>query len=156
MHADAAHLIVNMYVLYTFGSAVEHNFELLFGPLWAAYFLVLYVGGMFLSALPGFIRHRNNYNYHGVGASGAVSAVVFSFILMQPDTNLTLIFLPFFSLPAIVFGLLYLGLEIYLDKNKRSPIAHSAHYVGGIFGLVYTAALEPKLLILLWEWIQSF
>jgi len=150
IHADWGHLAVNMFVLYQFGKLVEAYYAALFGEKWMFYFGMLYLGGILFSAIPGYARNRNNYNYHGVGASGAVSALVFSFILMEPMAPLGIIFIPI-RMPAFVFGLLYLALEMYLDRNKRSPIAHSAHYFGGIFGLVFTAALEPQLILRFFE-----
>jgi membrane associated rhomboid family serine protease len=147
VHADGFHLIVNMYVLYHFGKLVEHQYAQLFGAMWVEHFILLYLGGMLFSAIPGYARNRANYNYHGVGASGAVSALVFAFILIEPLKSLTLVFLPFFGLPAWIFGLLYLVYEIYMDRNKKSPIAHSAHYFGAIFGVLYTAAMKPELIL---------
>lgn len=146
-HADGFHLIVNMYVFYTFGKTVEAQFEMLFGGRWIAYFLLLYLGGILFSTIPGYARNRNNYNYHAVGASGAVSAVVFAYILINPMNKLGLIFIPGLGIPAILFGLLYLVYEIYMDRNRKGPIAHSAHYFGAIFGLVYTAMLKPELIL---------
>jgi membrane associated rhomboid family serine protease len=146
VHADAPHLLVNMYVLYTFGKLVEHDYALLFDARAPYYFALLFLGGILFSTIPGYARHRENYNYHGVGASGAVSAVVFAYILMQPDQPMGLLFIPGLELPAIVFGGAYLLLEVYLDRNRSSRIAHSAHYFGGIFGIVFTAAMEPMLI----------
>lgn len=151
VHADGFHLVVNMYVLYSFGKTVENDFAALFGDLWIPYFITLYLGGILFSTLPGYARHRDDYNYHGVGASGAVSAVVFSFILIRPMQPLGLIFIPGFDLPAIVFGLLYLAAEVYLDRNRRGNIAHSAHYFGGIYGMLLTAILEPQLVTRFFE-----
>lgn len=146
IHADWGHLAVNMYVLYQFGRLVESYYEVLFPDQWQIYFILLYIGGILFSTIPGYARNKENYNYHGVGASGAVSAVVFSFILMEPMAPLGIIFIPI-SMPAIVFGLLYLGLEIYLDRNRKSNIAHSAHYFGGLFGVVFTIIIKPELVL---------
>jgi len=145
IHADWGHLAINMFVLYQFGKTVEVAFESLFGSIWMLYFAMLYVGGILFSSLPGYARNRGNHNYHGVGASGAVSAIVYAFILIQPTAQLGLLFIPF-RLPAWLFGLLYLALEYYLDKNSNSHIAHSAHYYGAVFGVVFTFLLEPELL----------
>lgn len=146
VHADWGHLAVNMYVLYQFGKLVESYFEVMFPDMWQIYFVLLYVGGILFSTIPGYARNRENYGYHGVGASGAVSAIVYSFILMEPMAPLGIIFIPI-SMPAIVFGLLYLVLEIYLDRNRKSNIAHSAHYFGGLFGVFFTAIVEPDLVL---------
>ena len=139
VHADGYHLVVNMYVLYAFGKLVESGFAEHFGQMAVPYFVLLYVGGILFSSIPGFVRNRENYNYHGVGASGAVSAIVFAFILMEPFAPLSLIFIPFFGL--------YLVYEVYMDRNRQSNIAHSAHYFGAIFGIVFTAAMKPDLIL---------
>lgn len=146
IHADWGHLVINMFVLYQFGKYVEGAFAALFPEKWILYFIMLYLGGILFSSLPGFARHRENYAYHGVGASGAVSAIVYAFILIEPTAPLGIIFIPI-HIPAWIFGLLYLGLEYYLDKNSKSHIAHSAHYFGAIFGVVFTFVLEPQLLL---------
>lgn len=146
LHADWGHLVVNMFVFYQFGKMVESYFELFFGPRWIVYFCLLYLGGILFSTIPGYARNRTNYNYHAVGASGAVSAIVYAFILMEPMAPLGLFLIPF-RIPAWIFGLLYLALEYYLDKNSKSNVAHSAHYFGAIFGLLFTFILKPELLL---------
>ena len=151
VHADGFHLVVNMYVLYTFGKTVEVQYGKLFGDLWIPIFLLLYFGGVLFSTIPGYVRNKDNYNYHGVGASGAVSAIVFTYILINPMQPLGLIFIPGFDLPAVAFGLLYLIYEVYMDRNRKSAIAHSAHYFGAIFGVIFTASMKPELIIRLWN-----
>ena len=146
IHADWGHLVINMFVLYQFGKFVEGAFAALFPDKWVLYFLMLYVGGILFSTIPGYARNRMNYAYHGVGASGAVSAIVYAFILIDPMAPLGIILIPI-HIPAWIFGLPYLGLEYYLDKNSKSHIAHSAHYFGAVFGLVFTFILEPALLL---------
>lgn len=146
VHADWGHLVVNMFVFYQFGKLVESYFEMLFGPKWIVYFCLLYLGGILFSTIPGYARNRSNYHYHAVGASGAVSAVVYAFILMEPMAPLGLFLIPF-RIPAWIFGLLYLALEYYLDKNSKSRVAHSAHYFGAVFGLIFTFILKPELVL---------
>lgn len=146
VHADWGHLAVNMFVLYQFGKLVEQYYQALFVDKWLIYFTILYLGGILFSTIPGYVRNRNNFHYHAVGASGAVSAVVYAFIVMEPMAPLGIIFIPI-RMPAIVFGLLYLALEYYLDKNSKSPIAHSAHYFGAIYGAILTLILKPDLIL---------
>lgn len=146
IHADWGHLVINMFVLYQFGKFVEGAFATLFPGKWILYYILLYLGGILFATLPGYARHRSNYQYHGVGASGAVSAVVYAYILIDPMASLGIIFIPI-SMPAWLFGLIYLGVEYYLDKNAKSNIAHSAHYFGAIYGLILTFILEPQLLL---------
>ena len=150
IHADWGHLVINMFVLYQFGRMVEFFYADLFYEKWPLYFGMLYLGGILFSTLPAYARHRSNYTYHGVGASGAVSAVVYAFILFEPMAPLGIIFIPI-RIPAWIFGLLYLGVEYYLDRNSKSHIAHSAHFMGAVFGAVFTFILEPQLLFRFFE-----
>jgi len=146
VHADYAHLGVNMFVLYQFGRLVEQYYAYAFGGDWMIYFALLYFGGILFSSIPGFARNRTNYTYHGVGASGAVSAIVYAFIIMEPTAPLGIMFIPI-HIPAWIFGLLYLALEYYLDKNKNSRIAHSAHYFGAVYGACFTFISEPQFIL---------
>lgn len=151
LHADWGHLAVNMYVLYAFGRMVEDHFQYYFHGRWVLYYSMLYLGGILFSALPGFSRNKDNPSYHAVGASGAVSAIVFAFILIEPFGKLGLLLFPFFKLPAYAFGLIYLAAEIYLDRRGGSRIAHSAHYFGAIFGLILTFILKPDFLFRIFQ-----
>lgn len=140
VHGGMMHLLVNMYVLWMFGTAVEKAYGALTGmdPLFP--YLLLYLGGVVLSSLPGYFKHRQDPQYRAVGASGATSAVVFSFILLHPDTKLMLIFLPI-PMAAWIFGGLYLAYEWYMSKRGRDGIAHDAHYFGALYGIAFTALL---------------
>ncbi|MDP4662263.1 MAG: rhomboid family intramembrane serine protease [Salibacteraceae bacterium] len=146
LHADFTHLAVNMYVLYYFGNSVFEAYDYYFQGNGLIYFGLLYLGGILFSAIPGYTQNRSNYAYHAVGASGAVSAVVYAFIVMFPFAEMNLMFIPI-DFPAWVFGIGYLALEIYLDKNSKSNIAHSAHYFGGIYGLLLTIFLHPEFIL---------
>lgn len=146
IHADWMHLFVNMFVLYNFGSNVEKIFLGLFGVKGKLYFLLLYIGGVLFASLPGLRNHQNNPRYNAVGASGAVSAVLFSSIVFMPMSKIYLFFIPI-GIPAFIFGAIYLAYEVYASKNSSDHIAHDAHYVGAIFGVVFTIILEPKLVL---------
>lgn len=143
VHGGIMHLLVNMYVLWMFGSAVEAAFGEVTGrdPLFA--FLALYLGGIILSSVPGYFKYRQTPAYRAVGASGATSAVVFAFILLHPDTKLMLIFLPV-PMAAWIFGGLYLLYEWYMSRRGGDNIAHDAHYFGALYGVAYTAVLVPQ------------
>ncbi|MFT3885874.1 MAG: rhomboid family intramembrane serine protease [Flavobacteriales bacterium] len=141
IHGGVMHLVVNMYVLWMFGSAVEDAFGALGGGM-AAY-LALYIGGLVLSAVPGYFKYRDDPNYRAVGASGATSAVVFAFILLNPSAKLMLIFLPI-PMAAWLFGLLYLAYEWYMSKQDRDGIAHDAHYFGALYGIAFTALVDRQ------------
>ncbi|PCJ84540.1 MAG: rhomboid family intramembrane serine protease [Flavobacteriales bacterium] len=147
VHADWMHLIVNMYVLYEFGRVVEFGYFYYFGNTTPFIFILLYVLGILFSALPAYRKHKHHAHYNAVGASGAVSAVVFTSIMLLPAQKLGLLIIPFFHLPAIVFGFLYLAFEYYMDKRSPDNIAHDAHFWGAIFGVVFTTVLEPEIAV---------
>jgi membrane associated rhomboid family serine protease len=142
VHGSIMHLLVNMYVLWMFGTAVEGAYAELTGKDPMVPYLILYLGGIVLSSLPAYFKHKHDPEYRSVGASGATSAVVFSFILLHPDTKLMLIFLPI-PLAAWIFGGLYLAYEWYMSRQGRDGIAHDAHYFGALYGIAFTALLDP-------------
>jgi membrane associated rhomboid family serine protease len=140
IHADIAHLAFNMITLYFFGRAMEVFFIAKIGKIG---FLLFYIAGIIVSEIPSFIRHRNNYHYRSLGASGAVTAVLFSFILLAPWQTLYVFFLP---VPAIIFAALYVGYSIYMDRKGGDNVNHSAHLWGAVWGVVFTIFMEPNVL----------
>lgn len=145
IHADYMHLGFNMYVFYQFGKLVERQYAML-TPQSEIMFTVLYIGGALFASIPSLQKHKDNYGYRAVGASGAVAAVLFAFILINPTAPLSFFFIPI-RIPAWLIGVGYLAVEYYLDKRKTSNdrIAHDAHYWGAIFGLTFTLLVEPSL-----------
>jgi membrane associated rhomboid family serine protease len=139
VHADFAHLLFNMFTFFSFGAYMERLFTSRIGALGYAAF---YAAGIVISALPSFLRHRDDAGYRSLGASGAVSAVLFAYILIKPWS---MIFVFAFPVPAIVFALVYLGYTIYMDRRQADRINHSAHLWGAIYGILFTLALEPGL-----------
>lgn len=144
LHAGWAHLFINMFVLYSFGDAVLERFDSLFGYKAYFYFLLLYAGGIIFSVLFDFGKHKDNPDYTAVGASGAVSAVVFSSIILHPTGSLYLFPLPF-PIPSVVFGVLYLVYSAYMARRGGDNIGHNAHFWGAIYGIILTVALKPSL-----------
>ena len=143
IHADHMHLIFNMYVLYSFGNIVELKLNFDYGDtLGMLYYVGLYIGGLLFATLPSVRKHSDNPIYRSLGASGAVSSVLFAFIIFFPLQDLQFIFIPFIDIPAYIIGALYLAFETYSNKNGRSNIAHDAHIAGAIFGIVYIIALD--------------
>jgi membrane associated rhomboid family serine protease len=134
IHADPPHLLFNMFSLYSFGGLVEDKFTSLFGSLGPMLFVALYVVSQFLCLLPTFTKHKNDYHYRSLGASGAVSAVIFAGIFLYPLAKMGLLFIPI-GIPAFIFGFLYLGITAYLDRKGGSSINHSAHLFGAIAGI---------------------
>lgn len=140
------HLIFNMYVLYSFGSVVESFLAQIVGSFASLLYLFIYFGGVVAATIPSLIKHKDNYGYNSVGASGAVSAVLFSAIAFMPlQGGIGIIFIPI-SLPPIVFGVLYIAYEMYMDKRGGSNVAHDAHIGGAAFGFLFTLLFIPSVL----------
>ena len=138
LHADLMHLAFNMYTLYIFSPVV-------FGYLGDFSFLMIYLISLFSGSLLTLYFHKNDYNYRAIGASGAVTGVLYAAILMQPDMGLYLFFIPI-AIPAYLFGIGYLLYSIYGMKAKNDNIGHTAHFGGAIGGFAYTLLREPRLL----------
>lgn len=143
VHADSIHLLVNMFTFYSFGTYMEKVFPL-FGLSSLAY-LGLYFGGMIVASLYDLVAYRDNPNFASIGASGAVSAVLFTSILFDPFGKI--LFFAILPIPGIVFGVLYLLYCQYMSRQSRDQINHNAHFWGALFGFVYPILLEPQILI---------
>lgn len=136
IHADYTHLFVNMIVLYSFGEVLEFHFEKYFGGKASIYFGVLYVFGIILAHIPSYFQNLENPAYNSLGASGAVSAVTFACILINPLDPIYLFFAV--PIPGILFGVFYMVYSFYAAKKMQDNINHSAHITGAIFGIVLT------------------
>lgn len=138
LHADFTHLFFNMFTLLLFGSAIEkvliNNFD---SGLGAFFYLLLYILALPASILPSYFKEKNNSSYRSLGASGAVSAIVFSYILIFPMQGMGLMFIPVY-LPAFLFGFIYIAISIFLERKQVGNINHMAHIVGGVFGVLFT------------------
>lgn len=142
IHADFTHLLFNMFVLYSFGQSLEFFLGSHFpAGIAKVHFVIIYIaGGLFATVWP-YSKHQDNRSYMSLGASGAVSAVVFACILWNPTMELRFIFIPI-PIKAWLFGLLYLAFEYYMAKRGNSHIGHDAHFGGAIFGIVYTLLIN--------------
>ena len=140
VHADGTHLLFNMFTLFFFGRAIEDFYRPYLGGLG---FVLFYLAALIVSMLPSYLKHKNDPNYLSLGASGAVSAVLFAYILFAPWN---LIFVFFIPVPAIIYAVLYTAYSIYSAKRGQDNINHSAHLWGAAFGVVATIAIEPALM----------
>jgi membrane associated rhomboid family serine protease len=144
LHGDWMHLLVNMYVFYIFGGLTERIFQSVMGTMKGGlYFLLLYVGGVLFATLPAYKKHCDNHYYNSVGASGAVSAILFASIVLLPTNSIYLFFIPI-PIPAFIFGALYLAYEHYMDKRSQDNVAHDAHFWGALFGVLLTIIVVPN------------
>jgi membrane associated rhomboid family serine protease len=138
IHKDWMHLFFNMLSFYFFAFQLE--------PVLGHWqFAVLYVASLILSDMPSVMKHRENYNYYSLGASGAVSAVVFSAILYNPLGQMMILPLPI-PIPAVIFGVLYLVYCSYASKYSRDNVNHDAHFYGALSGLMITIIFHPGIL----------
>lgn len=137
IHADFMHLAFNMYTFYLFGDIVERSFMEIFPVYGKALYIICYVLALIVCLLPTYFAHRDNYNYRSLGASGAVSAIIFVGIFLYPKMGMGVFPIQFLHIPAFIFGPLYLIVSAYLAKKGRGNINHSAHIWGAIFGIVF-------------------
>ncbi|NCI46443.1 rhomboid family intramembrane serine protease [Sediminibacterium sp. WSJ-3] len=141
IHADFLHLAFNMYTFYLFGGIVEGAFEDIFLEKGRALYAVGYVLALIVCLLPTYFQHKDNYHYRSLGASGAVSAVIFMGIFLHPTMGMGIFPIPF-RMPAFIFGPLYLIISAYLAKKGHGNINHSAHIWGAVFGVVYLVIIS--------------
>lgn len=141
IHADWGHLIFNMIALYSFGPAMESHFA---GRIGAIGYLVFYLSAVVIAILPTYVRHKQDASYRSLGASGAVSAVLFAFILLDPWAGIYVFLIPV-AIPAFLFAGLYLGYTIWMDKRGGDNVNHSAHLWGALYGVGFTLLLNPEL-----------
>ncbi len=154
-HADFLHLFVNMFVMLSFGRAVENYYSLVFGQYsdWA--FLLLYISSIFAANVSTLYKYQNNSAYNALGASGAVSAILFTSILFNPFNKIYLYGI--IGLPGILLGAIYLGYSYYMSKKQSDHINHEAHFYGAVYGILFTLALKPKVInIFIYEMLHAF
>lgn len=138
VHADWMHLLFNMITLYFFGRFVEDKFSGMVGP---AMYVVFYLSAIVVAILPSYLRNRKNSGYVSLGASGAVSAVLFAFVLLDPWSWIIVFVIP---VPAVVYAIAYVGYSYWMDKRGGDNINHSAHLSGAIYGLLFMLLMDPS------------
>ncbi len=146
LHADFMHLFVNMLSLFFFGPNVERAFcnDLIFGPtMGKVNYVLLYIGALLFSSLITFFREKDNRYYNALGASGAVSAVVYAAILLFPTSTISI----FFAIPmqAWIYGILYLVYSSYMSKKQMDNVGHDAHFWGAAYGFLLPLLMKPAL-----------
>jgi len=145
VHNNWQHLLFNMFTFFFMGVHVERIFKIHFTDHYISTYLLIYIGGAIFASLYSLFTQRKNNSYIAVGASGAVSAIVFSFILFEPLEKMYLFALPI-GIPSFIFGLLFIIASLYLAKKNNDAIAHDAHISGAIWGFILPIILQPSLL----------
>ncbi|MBK9319653.1 MAG: rhomboid family intramembrane serine protease [Bacteroidetes bacterium] len=153
IHADFMHLFFNLFAFYGFGMAVENYYAAIFEEKGIFFYLLLYLGAIVIANGPSLNKNKDNHYYNSLGASGAVSAVIFAAILFQPWSKIY--FFGVIGIPGILMGPLYLFIEYRMGKQGGTGINHDAHFWGAIFGLLFTLALKPKLLLYFFDQLMS-
>ena len=146
LHADPMHLLFNMITLYFFGPVIE-------SVIGSQSFFIVYLAALIGGSLFALFRHRNDYNYSALGASGAVSGIVFSFCLFAP---FALIFVFFIPVPAILYAVLFMLYSLYGMGRNNDNIGHDAHLAGAVIGVEATILVEPRSLAIFIGQITSF
>lgn len=158
LHADWMHLFINMFVLYSFGNSVESIFKqlaaegIIKSPVLS--FVILYFASMIFATIISIKKQKDNYWYNSVGASGAVSAIVFTHIFFFPLRAIELYAI--IPIPGIVLGLAYLAYSHYMSKRGKDNINHDAHFIGAVFGFLFPIVLEPKLINIFLDRLFNF
>jgi len=155
IHANSAHLIFNMIALYFFGRNVEYKFSNLFGGEGTILFIVFYILGIIISDIPSYIKYKDLPAYNSLGASGGVSAIVFSSIMFFPLDPIYIMFIPI-GIPGFILGTLYIIYSYYQGKRMGDNINHDAHLWGALFGVVFTIILVPGVVPSFFEQVFSF
>ena len=160
LHADLTHLLFNLFAFYSFSPIVLREYVSTYGlGAGIGCFLLLYLGGIIVSDIPTYLRHRHNPEYRSLGASGGVSSVVFASVLLFPVApaggGIYIFPLPI-PIQPFVFGLLYLGYSYYMSRRQADNINHDAHFYGALYGVVLTLALMPSSALEFWQQVQSY
>ena len=153
IHADFTHLFFNLFSFFFFGIQLEDKFNELFPSFASELYILFYVLAIVAADLPTFNKHKNNPNYNSLGASGAVSAVIFAGILFYPLDPIYLFGV--LKIPGIIYAGLFTWYSIEMDKRSRDFVNHSAHLYGGLFGIMAMTLLYPKVWISFVEQIMS-
>lgn len=154
IHSNYMHLLFNMFTLYFFGPVIEQAYASLYGGAGIWIFLALYFVGMIIADIPTYLKNRHNPNYNSLGASGAVSAVVFSSIMFYPLNEICLFAI--LCLPGFILGVLYLLYSYFQGKRMADNINHDAHLYGALFGIVFTVAIWPGIIPHFFSQLSNF
>lgn len=154
LHGGWLHLLINMFVFWQFGMIVESAYESFFGPtMGKVWFIVLYITTIVVADLSTYMKHKENYGFSSIGASGAVSGILFIYILMMPWNTLYL--WGIIPIPALLVGVGYLWYSHHAAGQAGSRIDHDAHFYGAVYGIVFTLILKPEMALHFWRAVQN-
>ena len=149
IHGDYIHLAFNCIALFTFGLALEEKFfpEQFGEKMGKLYYILLFTGGIYAASFTEYFRNRKNPNYSSLGASGAISSIMFCYIMMSPLSKIYMFFIP---MQGWIMGILLLGVSYYLIRKKKTSdytdnISHESHFWGALFGVAFVLVLKPSI-----------
>lgn len=153
VHGSMTHLLINMFVLYSFGEYVEYAFLRDFGEMQGRlFYLLLYLGAVVVANMGTFLGQKDNPNFASVGASGATSAVMLAFVIYNPWAMLGIFFV--IPCPAIIAAVLYLVYSSWASKNSNDMIDHAAHFYGAVFGILFVFISQPGMVKIFLDSVQ--
>ncbi len=148
IHADFAHLFFNLFSFYFFGTQLEYIFGIIFPGFGGEVFILFYLLAILVADLPTYFKQRNNPYFNSLGASGAVSAVIFAGIMFFPTEKIYLF--GFVGIPGFIYAGLFTWYSIAMDRRGRDYVNHSAHLFGGLFGVLFITLTRPS------TWVEFF
>lgn len=154
VHANWMHLGFNMFTFFFFGQLIENLYAHLLGPSGGYYFLALYLLGIAISDIPSIVKYKDKPHYNSLGASGGVSAVVFSSILFLPTNPICLYGI--ICIPGFILGVMYLIYSFYEGKRMADNVNHHAHLVGAVFGLVFSIFIQPSVIFSFFDQVINY
>lgn len=150
IHADFTHLFFNLFSFYFFGTQLEYIFSIIFPGIGGYVYLVFYLLAILVADLPTYFKQRHNHYFNSLGASGAVSAVIFAGIMFFPTEKIYLFGVV--GIPGFVYAGLFTWYSIAMDRRGRDYVNHSAHLYGGLFGVLFITLTRPSTWI---EFVQQ-
>jgi membrane associated rhomboid family serine protease len=154
IHSNWMHLGFNMFTFYFFGRNIEYLFSNLFGSAGVIYFLALYLLAIVVSDIPSLIKYKDHPHYNSLGASGGVSAIVFSSIMFFPLEKICLYGI--ICIPGFILGVLYVIYSYYEGKRMADNVNHHAHLIGAIFGVLFSIFVQPSVALSFVEQVMSY
>ena len=154
IHINHVHLLFNMFSFYFFGPVIERIFYQLFGGAGGFYFITLYLLAIIVSDLPTYFKQKDNPQYNSLGASGAVAAVIFAFIIFQPLQKICAFFV--ICMPGFILGILFIAISYYQGRKSNTMINHEAHLYGALFGLFFCIVTYPASIGIFLEQVRQW
>lgn len=142
VHKDHTHLLWNMFSLFFFGTAIEREFNALFGTAGSFYFIALYILAVIVSDVPTLFKHKDSAGYNSLGASGGVAAVIFAYIIFEPLADICIYIA--LCMPGFILGALYIAFSWYQGRKSNDNINHDAHLYGALFGFIFCVIVAPS------------